>query len=98
MDGEDAGFAAEITKLAVGITGEDFATVAAEELDGGGLGGVRRRSYHSGFGLVYKKSWEERLEEDVLETTSCVLKPMYGTLRPLFIEFLSSSRGRASVK
>lgn len=52
MDGEDAGFAAEITKLAVGITGEDFAAVAAEELDSGGLGGFKRGSYHSGSGLV----------------------------------------------
>lgn len=34
----------------------------------------------------------------MLETRSCVLKPMYGTLWPLFIEFLSSLRGRASVK
>lgn len=32
-NGEDAGFAAEITELAVGITGEDFAAVAAEEFE-----------------------------------------------------------------
>lgn len=32
-NGKDAGFAAEITELAVGITGDDFAAVAAEEFE-----------------------------------------------------------------
>lgn len=39
MDGEDTGLAAEVTELAVGITGEDFAAVATQELDGAGGGG-----------------------------------------------------------
>lgn len=39
IDGEDAGLAAEVTELAVGVTGEDFAAVATEELDGGVGGG-----------------------------------------------------------
>lgn len=33
VNGEDAGFAAKITELAVWITGEDFAAVAAEEFE-----------------------------------------------------------------
>lgn len=36
MDGEDTGFAPEVTEFTVGITGEDFAAVATEELYGGG--------------------------------------------------------------
>lgn len=45
MDGEDAGVAADVAELPVGVTGEDAAAIAAEELDrprrrGGGVGGL----------------------------------------------------------
>lgn len=45
--------AAEIAEFTVGIAGEDFATVAAEEFDGG-FGSARsglRGSGHAGFGF-----------------------------------------------
>ena len=45
-NGEYTGFAAKVTELAVGVTGEDFAAVAAEEFDDGDLGEVRRGSDH----------------------------------------------------
>lgn len=38
VDGEDAGLTAVVAEHAVGVAGEDFAAVAAEELDGGGVG------------------------------------------------------------
>ena len=34
VDGEDTGMATNIAELAVGVTGEDLAAIAAEELDG----------------------------------------------------------------
>lgn len=45
INGEDAGLAPEVTELAVGVTGEDFAAVATEELDGGGGGGADGLGY-----------------------------------------------------
>lgn len=43
VHGEDTGFAAVVTELAVRVTRDDLATVAAEELDGGGDGGREGR-------------------------------------------------------
>lgn len=50
--------AAEVAELAVGVTGEDFAAVAAEEFDGGfgsGLGGSEHVGLEFGFGFGLRK-------------------------------------------
>jgi len=47
--------AADVTELGVRLTGEDFAAIATEELDGGGAGMVNGRSGHR-FLLLFR--WE----------------------------------------
>lgn len=72
-----------VTEFAVGITREDLAAVAAEELDGGsrfeGEGvAVDRRSAHV--------SYEERKKKMIL-AWFCLFKPISGTSSALFIHF-----------
>jgi len=63
--------ATEVTEFAIGVTGEDFATIATEEFDGG-FGRTRSgfgESDHDRFGgWIMSMSWvKERTEEGVVD-------------------------------
>ena len=71
--------APEVTELAVGVTGEDFAAVAAEEFDGG-FESIRCIHGVLGFGMAMKN---EKLGRCFWSGAS---KPTNGTNCHLFIE------------
>ena len=56
IDGEDAGVAAEVAELAVGVAREDFAAVATEEFESGfrRFGSELGWSEHGWFGFGFR--------------------------------------------
>lgn len=61
VNGEHAGFATVVTEFAVGITGENFAAITAEELDSGSS--VKRRPGHVLYAGAFYFSQRGRREE-----------------------------------